>query len=167
MKNQVTKGLSQQAIVEEARKHGAKWVVVWTDHYRGNSKGYYQSVENFAKSNVFHWNDIPEDRGAVQVILTDEDVPAMVEQKTELGEQLRRMQLEYDRIEREAPAKEHIDGRWGKNNPIRIAALEANRIRRENIKNAQDAMHQRMEDVYNQMNRLFELVSVTMIELYI
>lgn len=167
MKNQVTKGLSQQAIVEEARKHGAKWVVVWTDHYRGNSKGYYQSVENFAKSNVLHWNDIPEDRGAVQVILTDEDVPAMVAQKTELGEQLRRMQLEYDRIEREAPAKEHIDGRWGKNNPIRIAALEANRIRRENIKNAQDAMHQRMEDVYNQMNRLFELVSVTMIELYI
>lgn len=65
---------TQQQIYQFAKEVGAKWIVVNSDHYHGNNKGYYQDVESFRSSKVFHWNNNPDDRGAISVYVTDIDI---------------------------------------------------------------------------------------------
>lgn len=131
MKNQVAKGLSQQAIVEEARKHGAKWVIVFHDHYRGNSPGYYQTLESFARSEHFGWHSWPDDRKATSVFYTDEDVPTMVSERSEIVSKLRQAQFDADKAVRDVCARhggrKWIDGRWSITNPKYIEATNFNK----------------------------------------
>lgn len=123
--------MSQQAIVEEARKNCAKWIVVYNDHYRGNSPGYYQKLESFEKSNHFGWHSWIEDRKATAVFYTDEDVPAMVAARYEVVQQLRKAQIGADiamrKVRERLGGAKWIDGRWSASNPKYIEAITFNK----------------------------------------
>lgn len=123
--------MSQRDIATRAKAIKANWVVIFHDHYRGNAEGYYQAIEDFENSKHFHWHESYADRGAVSVVLTDEDVPSLVAKKRELAARLR--ELIHNKVNainqawhNIGPLK-HIDGRWGKNNPKRIEAMEFNK----------------------------------------
>lgn len=117
---------SQSDIYAEAKKCGAKWVVVYCDHYRGNSKGYFQSVEEFGASESFYWSAKPYDRGAMSVIITDEDVPGIVEKRKALISQIYRIDFNKTEALRKIPQPVRIDGRLGKSNPKRIESEKRN-----------------------------------------
>lgn len=51
-------GTSKTEIIKIAREIGAKYVIEWHDHYRGNAKGYYRTIDELEKSNHFSWNII-------------------------------------------------------------------------------------------------------------
>ncbi len=73
---------SQSEIYQLAKKQGAKWVIVLYDHYHGNSKGCYYSVEDFQSAKSFNWDC--SEHPITSVILTDDDVPALIKQRAEL-----------------------------------------------------------------------------------
>lgn len=52
MRKNIKFGTPQQDIASEAKMIHTSWVVIWSDHYTGNSKGYFQSVDNFAKARI-------------------------------------------------------------------------------------------------------------------
>lgn len=135
----VEKESSQEQIYQFAKEMGAKWIVVNTEHYRGNNKGYYQSVKRFKDSNVFHWNNEAEDRGATSVYVTDIDIPAAVAARIEL---IREMNSEnwklvdfLNKVNDKYPIQS-IDGRWGTKNPKRLEIESKLKARREAIKKA-------------------------------
>lgn len=69
---------SQSEIYQLAKEKGAKWVVILNDHYHGNSKGCYYSVEDFHSAKI---NWMAEERPITSVMLTDDDVPALVKKR--------------------------------------------------------------------------------------
>jgi hypothetical protein len=124
-------GTSKTEIVRIAREIGAKYVIEWHDHYRGNSKGYYRTIDELEKSNHFNWNEMPDDRGAINIILTDKDVPTMIEERGKIIYQLERLRWErMHEIDHKAykryGGKKWIDGRWSIKNPKYIEAEEHN-----------------------------------------
>lgn len=140
MYKKVENGMSQQAIVNEARNNGATWVVVYHDHYRGNTPGYYQSLESFESSTHFGWHVCPDDRKATLVYITDEDVPGMVDARYEMVNNLRKASFNADKAECEVLSEmggmKNIDGRWGINNPKRIEAETFNKNLKAEMKKA-------------------------------
>ena len=135
----VEKKSTQEQIYNFAKEVGAKWIVVESDHYRGNNKGYYQTVEQFKDSKVFQWNNKPEDRGAISVYVTDIDIPAAVASHIRLKREMDSLNWKLvdflNRVNEIYPVP-RIDGRWGENNPKRIEALSKMRERREAIRKA-------------------------------
>lgn len=136
MRKQIKFGTPQQKIVEDAKKMNASWVVVWCDHCPGNSKGYFQSVANFAQTTTFRRNEAYEDRGATQVYITDEDIPELVSQRQEIANEIERQNFILSEMQ-EKQQYIAIDGRWGKNNPKYIEAIarrEAQALKLEEAK---------------------------------
>lgn len=60
--------------------NGYKWVVMYRDHYRGNGKGEYFAASDLAEIRAQQpfWFD-NTDRPVHTVILTNDDVPAIIE----------------------------------------------------------------------------------------
>lgn len=162
MTTQVTFGAKQSEIAQQAVELHAKWVVVWQEHYRGNCKGYYQSVEVFLSSNIFHWNNSMDDRGAVMVLLTDEDVPAMIEEKKEMVRQLNMLDVELSR-ERARQLYIPIDGRWSKSNPKYIDAMKQRAEQMERVGIAEKKYNEGKRRIEQQLKHL-NTVSSTMLE---
>lgn len=125
-------GTSKTEIIKIAREIGAKYVIEWHDHYRGNAKGLYRTVEEFEQSNYFSWIEGIDDRGAVSVVLTDADVPTLIEERKEIVRRLENLRFEYKSAYDKAAffygGTKRIDGRWSVNNPKYIEAKEHNDI---------------------------------------
>lgn len=155
---------NQQDIANEAREKGAKWIIVYTDHYRGNGKGYYQSVENFAKSKVFRWYDAPEDRGAIKVYITDEDVPAIIAKRTELINQYNLIQYRKYPVDDISMAK--IDHRMKSTNPIRVYAENHNTKMRSILAQRKAEWESELSSIREKLKDSKE-ISSTLIEIYI
>lgn len=163
----VEKKSSQEQIYQFAKEVGAKWIVVNSDHYKGNNKGYYQDVESFRSSTVFHWNVKPEDRGAISVYVTDIDIPAAVSKRIELQREIARLDYDFQlfmkKIETDYPLQK-IDKRWGVNNPKRLTIEELRDKRREAIKNACEEHDKNVAHIKSEMIST-NFVSSTFIEL--
>lgn len=163
----VEKKSSQEYIYQFAKEVGAKWIVVNSDHYKGNNKGYYQDVESFRSSTVFHWNLKPEDRGAISVYVTDIDIPAAVSKRIELQREIARLDYDFQlfmkNIETDYPLQK-IDKRWGVNNPKRLEIEELRDKRREAIKNACEEHDKNVAHIKSEMIST-NFVSSTFIEL--
>lgn len=114
-------GTSKTEIIKIAREIGAKYVIEWHDHYRGNAKGLYRTIDELEKSNYFSWNDEMYDRGAVSVVLTDADVPTLIKERRQIIQCLCDLSFKKTQIYKVAFAKygkyKKIDGRWSVNNP--------------------------------------------------
>lgn len=160
---------TQQQIYQFAKEVGAKWIVVNSDYYHGNNKGYYQDVESFRSSKVFHWNNNPDDRGAISVYVTDIDIPAAVSLRTELQREISRLDYEFQlsmkKVETDYPIQK-IDGRWGEKNPKRIAVEEKRVERRKVIENLCDEYNRKIEKIKSEMIST-NFVSSTFIKLLI
>lgn len=91
-------------------KDWVKWVVMFRDHYRGNSKGEYFAVGDYEalKEKQPFWF-INEDRPVYEVVMTDEDVPSLVKRR---GDVIRRLDcLKYDYNHVYDPMRPKCDGR--------------------------------------------------------
>lgn len=163
----VEKKSTQEQIYNFAKEVGAKWVVVLSDHYRGNNKGYYQTIEQFKDSKVFHWNYKPEDRGAVSVYVTDIDIPAAVSKRIELKREIDRLNYDFNlrmkKIENDSIFLK-IDKRWGINNPKRLAIEELIDKRRLYIKNVFEEYERKIDCIKSEMIST-DFVSSTFINL--
>ena len=166
MRTEVEFGTLQQEIVETAKAQGAKYIVIWTDHYPGNGKGYYQTVGKFAESR-FGWNWRMDDRGATSVWLTDEDVPAMVKAREGLCKRI--MNATRDKFGSIQAISEamggmwKIDGRWGENNPKRVKAVAHNDKLRERIRKEHDFFNSVIDGLQRELEA-YNFVSSTFIE---
>lgn len=92
---------------------GYKWVVMYRDHYRGNSKGEYFLSDKFAKimkEEPFWFYNL--ERPVHTVILTNDDVPTIVKQRCELINSLSHLKCDMWRCHK--PAK-GFDGRFTRN----------------------------------------------------
>ena len=159
-------GTSKQEIVRIAREIGAKYVIEWHDHYRGNSKGYYRTIDEFEKSNHFHWNEMPDDRGAVLVVLTDADVPTLIEERKEITLKLENLRWLRDRkIYKDATKmygeKRTIDGRWSIKNPKYIEAKKHNEKINEFINEKRKEIDKEIKEQKDKLQQ-YNLVSSTM-----
>ncbi len=163
----VEKNSSQEQIYQFAKEVGAKWIVVNSDHYHGNNKGYYQDVESFRSSKVFYWNVNPDDRGAISVYVTDIDIPAAVSKRIELQREIARLDYDFQlfmkKIETDYPLQK-IDKRWGVNNPKRLEIEELRDKRREAIKKACEEHDKNVAHIKSEMIST-NFVSSTFIEL--
>lgn len=150
----VEKKSSQEQIYQFAKEVGAKWIVVNSDHYHGNNKGYYQDVESFRSSKVFYWNINPDDRGAISVYVTDIDIPASVSRRTALQREISRLDYEFQlsmkKVETDYPLQK-IDRRWGEKNPKRIAVEEKRAERHQVIEKVCDEYNRKIEKVKSEM----------------
>lgn len=155
---------NQQDIANEAREKGAKWIVVYTDHYRGNGKGYYQSVENFAKSKVFRWYDAPEDRGALKVYITDDDVPALVAERTELINKYNEIQFLRYPVDDISMMK--VDHRMKLTNPIRVEAENHNAKMRSILAQRKSEWESKLASIREKLKHT-KGISSTLIEIFI
>lgn len=154
MRKNIKFGTPQQDIASEAKITHASWVVIWSDHYAGNSKGYFQSVDNFAKSKVFAWHENIDDRGATQVYITDEDIPSIVERRKKLILEIERQNFFLSTIQNRQQYIA-IDGRWSKNNPKYIEAIAKREAQKKEIADAQnnyDALVDKLKEDLRQIN---------------
>lgn len=159
-------GTSKTEIIKIAREIGAKYVIEWHDHYRGNAKGLYRTVDEFEKSNYFSWNEGMDDRGAVSVVLTDADVPTLIEERKEIT-----LNLEYLRWLRERKVykdatkmygeKRAIDGRWSIKNPKYIEAKKHNDKINEFINEKRKEIDKEIKEQKDKLQQ-YNLVSSTM-----
>lgn len=88
---------------------GYKWVVMYRDHYRGNGKGEYFLAQDYPKlleKQRYLFNN--EDRPVHTIILTNEDVPSMVEKRRVL---INLLTKKNDDIRTLARPKKNFDGR--------------------------------------------------------
>lgn len=158
-------GTSKTEIIKIAREIGAKYIIEWHDHYRGNAKGLYRTVDEFEKSNYFSWNEGMEDRGAVLVILTDADVPTLIEERKEIVRKLENLRFEYksayDKAAMYYGGTKKIDGRWSVKNPKYIAAKEHNDIILNKCKEIKCNLEHFIERLQNRLKE-YNLVSSTM-----
>jgi hypothetical protein len=97
-----------QQIMNEAKNY--KYVVMYRDHYRGNGKGEWFKADEFAaifKQQDFWFYNI--ERPVFQVILTDDDVPAIIMQRSEIIRELQKVEcdIRYTNI----PMRPMCDGR--------------------------------------------------------
>lgn len=145
---------TQEQIYNFAKEVGAKWIVVESDHYRGNNKGYYQTVEQFKDSKVFQWNNKPEGRGAISVYVTDIDIPAAVKIRWDLECEMARLDasllhfMNYASINFPVP---RMDKRWGANNPKRLAVEKKMQERRNAIKGAQEKHDNKIAEIKSKL----------------
>lgn len=130
MKKNIKFGLSHDDIFKEMKKYNACYIVVWCDHFAGNNKGYFQTIEKFEKTSVFKWNEVENDRGATSVWITDEDVPAMINERNSILELLRKLDISRIQVDKkvleEYGCRMNIDGRWSEKNPKYIDAKKHN-----------------------------------------
>lgn len=154
----------QQDIVNEARQASAKWIVIFHDHYRGNGKGYYQTVDNFEKSRVFRWIEAPDDRGATNVYITDEDVPAMVDEREKLVNKYHKVLFERYKTDDIMMLK--IDHRMKMTNPIRVEAESHNQHMRYILSQREKRWLKKLANIREQLKST-ERISSTMIEIFI
>lgn len=159
-------GTSKTEIVKIARETGAKYVIEWHDHYRGNAKGYYRTIDELEKSNHFSWNIFPDDRGATNIILTDQDVPTMIEERGRIICQLERLRWErMHEIDHKAykkyGSKKWIDGRWSIKNPKYIEAKKHNEKINEFINEKRKEIDKEIKEQKDKLQQ-YNLVSSTM-----
>lgn len=159
-----TSFFNQQDIVSEARSKAAKWIVFFIDHYKANGKGYYQSVDNFAKSKVFRWCDGPDDRGAIKVYLTDENIPALISERKALIDQFNL--ILYRRYPVDDISIKKIDHRMKLTNPIRLKAERHNEHMRSLLSIRKAEWEKKLSLLREQIKKTHK-VSSTMIELFI
>lgn len=165
MRKNIKFGTLQQDIASEAKKIHAFWVVIWSDHYAGNSKGYFQSVDNFAKSKVFAWHENIDDRGATQVYITDEDIPSIVERRKKLILEIERQNFFLSTIQKRQQYIA-IDGRWGKNNPKYIEAIAKREAQKQELADAQNK-YDAIVDILKEELKQINFVSSTFCEIEI
>lgn len=138
MRVEVNFGTEKQDIIALAKEIKATFVVVWKDHYVGNTKGYYQNIQQFIKSKVFSWNYISDGRGAIRVWLTDEDVPKLITEREKIIGNIQWLEREeriaHQKINNLFPLHYEIDGRWSVNNPKRIEAEKYNAKKNKALK---------------------------------
>lgn len=150
----VEKKSTQEQIYNFAKEVGAKWIVVKTDHCRGNNKGYYQSVEQFKDSKVFNWNNAPEDRGATSVYVTDIDIPSAVAARFEMQCEIARLDAGVisflNNIDDSHPIP-RLDKRWGVNNPKRLAVEAKKEERRKAIEKAYADHDKKVAEIKSRM----------------
>lgn len=116
----------QSEIVRIAKEKHCLYVVCWNDHYTGNSKGVYYTLETFSNSNLFFWSTNVEDRGTISCYITDLDIPTEVEKKRKLVNQLTRIVFDLRNLRKSFPSYQRIDRRWSKKNPKYINATAHN-----------------------------------------
>lgn len=158
-------GTSKTEIVKIAREIGAKYVIEWHDHYRGNAKGLYRTVDEFEKSNYFSWNEGMDDRGAVSVVLTDADVPTLIEKRKEIIRKLENLRFEYNSAYDKAAlyygGTKKIDGRWSIKNPKYIEAKKHNEKINEFIHEKRKEIDKEIKEQKDKLQQ-YNLVSSTM-----
>ena len=97
-----------QEILNESKSF--KYVVMYRDHYRGNGKGEWFKAEEFAalfeKQGFWFYGC---ERPVYEVILTDDDVPAIIEQRKQIISELQK--VECDIRFTNIPMRPHCDGR--------------------------------------------------------
>lgn len=88
---------------------GFKWVIMYRDHYRGNGKGEYFAAADYdrIKRTQPYWFT-NTDRPVHTVILTNNDVPSIIQTRYKLIEKINRLDVEINRLNR--PQK-GFDGR--------------------------------------------------------
>lgn len=88
---------------------GYKYVVVLRDHYRANGEGEIYSSEKWEEYVLSrfpkHWHTEDEDRGIKKIILSNEEVPGIVNRRNEL-ECIIANHIRYSDSERESAKKE-------------------------------------------------------------
>lgn len=89
--------------------NGYKWVVMYRDHYRGNGKGEYFAASDLAaiRTQQPFWFD-NTDRPVHTVILTNDDVPAIIAKRCEIINKIQNLTAQIDSLNR--PPK-GFDGR--------------------------------------------------------
>ena len=88
---------------------GYTWVVLLRDHYRGNTKGEYflaADYDRIKREQPFFFTNT--ERPVYTVILTDNDVPAIITKRSSLIKEINSINIEINRLNR--PKKE-FDGR--------------------------------------------------------
>ena len=100
--------LDWQDIMKEAK--GYKYVVMYRDHYRGNAKGDWFEADQFEiiyKQQPFWFTNT--DRPVEEVILTDDDVPGIIEQRKQVIKKINDLRWFKSKIH--IPAHPNCDGR--------------------------------------------------------
>jgi hypothetical protein len=147
--NQNEGQLNWQEIMNEAK--GFKYVVMHRDHYRGNGKGEWFEAKEFAalfeKQGFWFFNC---ERPVYEVILTDDDVPAIIEQRKQIIKDLQLVErdIHYTNI----PMRPNCDGRatrrtqpeafaeWDKAKAKATRKLKQLRNRRDSLQAQLDAV---------------------------
>jgi hypothetical protein len=114
-------GCTKQEIISQAESNKCKYVLIWHDHYYANSGFYWKSISDFANIPYFHWNTLPEDRGAIKVIITDVDIENLYQLGKKIENEI--LTLYYSKQNTHSKAVQRygiektIDGRWSIKNP--------------------------------------------------
>lgn len=125
-KIQIADQSTKDQIIAIAEKNNCKWVVCFADHYRGNSKGHYYDITDFAKLKKINWSNEPNDRGVMNCFVTSDDVPAAIAARRELTTRLNAIDYALSELQRNKGNLIPIDGRWSSANPKRITAEASN-----------------------------------------
>ena len=157
MRKQIEFLTPTKKIVELAKKNNAKYVVIWNDHYRGNSKGFYKNIDSLEKTGM-RWNVMPDDRGAIKVFITDENVPELIEQRRIITHELERLRFEKSQNDRKAAETlgypdTWIDGRWSEKNPKYIQVMENKKRISELVKKWTKKQDKKMQELQNELNK--------------
>lgn len=132
-------------------KDWVKWVVMFRDHYQGNSKGEYFAVSDYEalkKKQPFWFTS--EDRPVYEVVMTDEDVPSLVNRRRDVIKLLDSLKYDYDHVY--DPMKPKCDGRKTRRTaPEAYAQFDKDKAK---AKEEKDRIKERKEDLYDELGHL-------------